>query len=149
MGDEGARGATWLSAVALLKLQRAGFTDPQVEALAEYLDTQAATRADLLEFKGDLRAEIAELRVELKGDIAELRAELKGEIRTCGRSCGARSPNCGRKWPSCGRSCEPICLELRAEVGADMKALEQRMTIKLGSMLVVAIAIVSALVKLL
>ena len=38
---------------------------------------------------------------------------------------------------------------LRAEVGADMKALEQRMTIKLGSMLVVAIAIVSALVKLL
>ena len=30
-----------------------------------------------------------------------------------------------------------------------MKALEQRMTIKLGSMLVAAIAIVSALVKLL
>ena len=72
MGDEGVRGATRLSAVALLKLQRAGFTDPQVEALAEYLDTQAATRADLLELRGDLEPRSPSC-AELKGEIAELR----------------------------------------------------------------------------
>ena len=42
--------------------------------------------------------------------------------------------------------------ELRAEIASvrnEMRALEQRMTIKLGSMMVVAIAIVTTLVKLL
>ncbi len=36
-----------MSAVAILKLQAAGFTSEQVEALAELVDTQAATKADV------------------------------------------------------------------------------------------------------
>jgi len=48
-----------LSAVAILKLQAAGFTSEQVTALAELVDTQAATKADLeaTEHRLDLKIE--------------------------------------------------------------------------------------------
>ena len=54
-----------MTAAAILKLQRVGFTQEQVEALAEYLDTQAATKADL-------REEI--LRIERRIDALEQQA---------------------------------------------------------------------------
>lgn len=68
------------AATAVLKLQRAGFTEPQVEALAEFLGGQAATKADLGAVRSELKGDIAELRSATKADIAELRSELKAEI---------------------------------------------------------------------
>ncbi len=57
-----------MTAAAVLKLQRAGFTEQQVEALAEYFDEQLATKADLegavALVRGELRA--AEARLETK-----------------------------------------------------------------------------------
>ena len=44
-----------MSATAILKLEKAGFTREQVEALAEYLDGQLATKADLRELELELR----------------------------------------------------------------------------------------------
>jgi len=44
-----------VSATAILKLEKAGFTREQVEALAEYLDGQLATKADLRELELELR----------------------------------------------------------------------------------------------
>jgi hypothetical protein len=38
-----------MSASAILKLQKVGFTVEQVEALAELIDTQAANKTDLIE----------------------------------------------------------------------------------------------------
>jgi DNA-binding transcriptional MerR regulator len=55
-----------MSASAVLKLQKAGFTTEQVEALADFMDTQAASKADLVEAKTELKADIAELRSEMK-----------------------------------------------------------------------------------
>ena len=80
-----------MSASALLKLQKVGFTAEQVEALADFMDTQAASKADLeavahrLETRiGDVRAEAKadhlSLRSELKEDISSLRSELKEDI---------------------------------------------------------------------
>lgn len=40
-----------MSASAVLKLQHAGFTAEQVEALAEFLDDRAATKDDAAEIK--------------------------------------------------------------------------------------------------
>lgn len=45
-----------MSASAVLKLQAAGFTTAQVEALAAFLDQSAATRTDLLELEARLSA---------------------------------------------------------------------------------------------
>ena len=47
-----------MSASAILKLQRVGFTSEQVEALADLVDSQAASKADL-------KTEVALLEVRL------------------------------------------------------------------------------------
>ena len=72
-----------MSASAVLKLQKVGFSIEQVEALADFMDTQAASKADLNDAKAELKADIAEVKTELKADIAEVRSELKlSEQRT-------------------------------------------------------------------
>jgi|GEM_PF-2546104 len=108
-----------MGAVAFIQLQRA-FSPEQVEALANFMDTQAATKADLAEVKSELKAELTKVRSELKAELAEVRSELKADI---------------------------------AEVRSDVRLLEQRlvqveqrMTIKLGTMLfLLAGAIIAAI----
>ena len=60
-----------MSATALLNISKAGFTDAQVTALAEYFDSQVATKADIAE----LRTEIVESKAELKLDIERVRSD--------------------------------------------------------------------------
>ncbi|WP_051013740.1 hypothetical protein [Pararhodospirillum photometricum] len=80
-----------MSASAILKLQRSGFTQEQVEALAEFMDTQAASKADLeavahrletkiTDVRNELKADIAEARTETKAGLAETKADLKAEM---------------------------------------------------------------------
>lgn len=80
-----------MNAIAVYKLEEAGFKRNQVEALVEFLDTQAVTKLDLEKsthqlqqeiaaVHSGLKQEIAAVRTELKQDIAELRSELKQEI---------------------------------------------------------------------
>lgn len=69
-----------MSTNAAFRLQDAGFSRAQVEALGEFLDSQAATKTDLIEAKTELKAEIAEVKTELKAGIAAVRTELKAEI---------------------------------------------------------------------
>ena len=103
-----------MSASAVLKLQKAGFTTEQVEALADFMDTQAASKADLTEVKNELKTDLAETRAEMKADLAETRAELKADLA-----------------------------ELRSEV----RLLEQRMTIKLGSIVFLAVGLLFAAIR--
>lgn len=83
-----------MSASAVLRLQKVGFSAEQVEALADFMDTQAASKADLeaaehrldtrlLESKAELEAvehrlnaRLLENRAELKGCIADVRSDL-------------------------------------------------------------------------
>ena len=67
------------------RLQAAGFTEPQAEAVLAAVQEAAggadlATKADLDAVQVALKTEIAEVRAELKAGIAEIRAELKAEI---------------------------------------------------------------------
>ena len=53
-----------MAAAGILKLQRAGFSEQQVEALAEYFDEQMATKAGLAAVRAEVAA--AEARLETK-----------------------------------------------------------------------------------
>jgi hypothetical protein len=64
-----------MSATAVLNLSKAGFTDAQVTALAEYFDSQMATKADIAELRTELRIEIEKVRFNLEVKIAETKAE--------------------------------------------------------------------------
>ena len=102
-------------------LAAGGFTEAQaqtlIETLGESRDT-LATKADVADMatKSDLEA----LRVATKSDLDALRAEFKADLRE---------------------------LELRMNakfdaVDARLIALEQRMTIRLGAMLIAAVALI-------
>ena len=88
-----------MSASAILKLQRVGFTAEQVEALADFMDGQAAGKADLDAATHKLDRSIADVR----GEVASLRA--------------------------------------------DVRLLEQRMTVRLGGMMIVAVGILLAAIR--
>lgn len=66
-----------MSATAVLGLQRAGFTERQVEALAGYVDTrfdisQLATKADLIGLRSDLAVTKADLELKIAGAKADM-----------------------------------------------------------------------------
>jgi hypothetical protein len=61
-----------MSGIAILKLQRAGFTDRQVEALAEYHEAGAATKGDI----ADLDRKLDTTRTDLELAIEKVRREV-------------------------------------------------------------------------
>lgn len=124
-------------------LQEAGVPREQAEAhilvMAEFVEGNLATKEDihrlrhedfhqlknedLVRLRNDLKAEIREVHAELKAEIQDVRTELKAEIQ------GVRT-------------------ELQ-DVRHEMKQLEHRMTIKLGTIVTVALAAFAAIIKLL
>ena len=74
-----------MSTAGILKLQRAGFTEQQVEALADYLDAQMATKADLVAAEARLEATIEQVRAAVRTAEARLEAtieQVRAEVRT-------------------------------------------------------------------
>ena len=65
-----------MAAAGILKLQRAGFTEEQVEALAEYFDEQMATKADLAAAEARLDSTVQLVRFDLNAGLAAVRAEV-------------------------------------------------------------------------
>jgi len=65
-----------MGASAVLKLQKAGFTVDQVEALADFMDTQAASKADLLKETSAIRSDMAEVEHRLETRIIEAKADI-------------------------------------------------------------------------
>lgn len=66
-----------MSGVPAFKLVEAGFSQSQVEALAEFMQTEAARRSDLLEVEHRLDTRIS----EIKSEIADVKSELKATFR--------------------------------------------------------------------
>jgi hypothetical protein len=119
-------------------LQEAGISREQAEAhilvMAEFVEGNLATKEDihrlrhedfhqlknedLVGLRNELKAEIQEVRSELKAEIQEVRSELKAEIQ------GLR-------------------IEVKAEIQDlrhEIRQLEHRMTIKLGTIVTLALA---------
>ncbi|MGH8612836.1 MAG: coiled-coil domain-containing protein [Gammaproteobacteria bacterium] len=126
------------------RLKEAGFTEQQAEALAdaeaELIEQNLATKRDIEEVKRDIeevkreieevKREIADVKREITGvkrDIKELEVTLRNEIKQL----------------------DVKIEQIRSDLARDLKDLEYRMTIKLGTMMVVAVGAMAALVKLL
>src|SRR5215472_4306283 len=112
------------------RLEGAGFSPQQAgdtaEALAEAMSgAELATTADIVGVRTELKAEIAALRGELTAEIAALRSELKAEIAALRAEIAAA----------------------RSELKADIELLRRDITIRLGSMLVVAVGILLAAMR--
>ncbi|WP_298956490.1 DUF1640 domain-containing protein [uncultured Methylobacterium sp.] len=99
-----------MSASSVLKLQKAGFSTEQVEALADFMDTQAASKADLEAAVHKLELGQAGLRKDLDLGLAGVRSEI-------------------------------------ADVRGELRLLEQRMTVRLGGMLVAAVGVLIAAMR--
>lgn len=119
------------------KLEAAGTPRGQAEALAAvFRDSETtslanlATKTDLAAVKTELVAEIASVRTDLKAEIAAVRSDMAlAEHRVEARF---------------------VQIDGRfAQLDGKFVQLEQRMTIKLGGMMVVAVGAVAALVRLL
>ncbi|MGH8550386.1 MAG: coiled-coil domain-containing protein [Methylococcales bacterium] len=102
------------------RLKEAGFTEQQAEALA-------SAEAEFIEENLATKRDLKELEIALKRELADLKREIK-EIEAALKT-------------------DIKVLEIK--LARDLKDLEYRMTIKLGAMLVVAVGIIAALVKLL
>ena len=98
---------------------KAGFSQEHAEAtadaLVEVISGQVATKQDLKDLATELRTEISTLRTELHSEISALRTELHSLVAA-----------------------------LRADVTAGLRDVEQRITIRLGGMLVVVTGILLA-----
>ncbi len=116
------------------RLKEAGFTEQQAEALAdaeaEFIEQNLATKRDIADLKrdiADIKRDIKELEVTLRNEIKQLDVTLRGEIKQL----------------------DVKIEQIRSDLARDLKDLEYRMTIKLGTMMVVAVAAMATLVKLL
>ena len=69
-----------MSASAILKLQKVGFTTEQVEALADFMDTQSASKADVEAATHKLDKSITSVRSDLDLSIAAVRSELENLV---------------------------------------------------------------------
>lgn len=108
------------------KLVAAGMAPAAAEAIAEaFIDvdtSELATKQDLGVLKHELKQDVAEVRQELtvvKRDIAAVKAELQAQIHA-----------------------------LKAATKADLRDLENRLVIKMGGMMVGALAILAVLMRL-
>lgn len=109
------------------RLRDAGFTDVQVEALGELVEQTFATKDDLAQVHKDLSGRIEQVRKDLTTEIGQVRKDMAAEFVLMRKD---------------------MAVEI-ALVRRDMDALGNKLTIRLGAMLCVAIGVVATLVKLL
>ena len=120
---------------AVKELQEAGFDEGQAEAVVATVGAafvgNVATKQDLTELRSDLRSEMQALGSELRSEMQAMGSELRSEMQTQGN-------------------------ELRSEMqtqGSDLlskiQAMELRITLRMGALIVGGVALIVALDKLL
>ena len=100
----------------------AGLAEVQASAMTEVIQGQSqnlSTKPELQQLGQDLHKDMQSLRVELQKDMQTLRVELQKDMQS-----------------------------VRVDFQKDMQLLEQRMVIKLGTLMVACIGAVTALLKL-
>ena len=149
---------------AVKKLKEVGFDEAQAEAVVrmvgEAFDDSVATKADIVTVRADLstqgaevRGEIQEVRTDLSTQGAELRAEIqevRGEIREVRGEIQEVRTDLSTQGAELHGEIREVRGELRAEakaIRAELRELEQRMTIKLGGLLVLALTLLTAINK--
>ncbi len=149
------------------KLEEVGFTREQAEVqatiLTDYMDSTLVSKKDMINSTNDLKRDIEGVRAELKRDIAEthvkieaLRTELKRDIadthvkiEACRTELKRDIEETHVKIEACRTDLKRDIEKLRMEMSLKIDQLGDRMTIKLGSIMVVGIAAMVAIQKLL
>ncbi|MBF0602549.1 MAG: DUF1640 domain-containing protein [Nitrospirae bacterium] len=149
------------------KLKAAGVPEAQAEiqaeTIVEWMEDRLATKLELEHVRADLKRDIKELdakvesvRADLKRDIESVRAELKRDIKELDAKVESVRADLKRDIELIRADLKRDIQELDAKVESvrsdlkrDIKELEQRMVIKLGSLMFVAVGAMAALVKLL
>ena len=128
------------------ELTRAGMPEEQAEVLARsqaaLIDEKLATKQDLEKLELALKQDLEKLEVALRQDLKELEMAGKQDLKETELALR--------------QDLEKLELALRQDLKElelagkqDLKELELRLTIRLGSMIVVGVGAVAALVKLL
>ena len=66
-----------MAGVPAFKLVEAGFSQPQVEALADFMQTEAARRSDLIDVEHRLEGKILETEKRLESKIEDVRSTVR------------------------------------------------------------------------
>ena len=120
------------------KLREAGFTEQQAEAQAEALravvDENLATKRDLKELEVALRNDLKGAEVALRGDFKELDVALRSNIKEL--EVALR------------HEIELVRQDIEL-VRREIKQSEGRVTIRLGGLIVAAVVVLAAIIRLL
>ena len=112
----------------------AGLAEVQASAMTEVIQGHShnlSTKPELQQLGQDLRKDMQSLKSELHQDMQSLKSELHQDMQSLRSELHQNMQS------------------LRVEFQKDMQLLEQRMVIKLGSLMVLAIGVVATLVKML
>ena len=138
------------------RLKEAGFTEQQAEALAdaeaEFIEQNLATKRDFADIKrdiADVKRDIKELEVTLRNEIKQLDVALRNEIKQLDVTVRGEIKQLDVTLRGEIKQLDVKIEQIRSDLARDLKDLEYRMTIKLGTMMVVAVAAMATLVKLL
>ena len=138
------------------ELQEAGFDEPQAEAVvsamgaaivgnlatkADMQEFRAATKADMQEHRNATQADIRELRNEFKSGMQEHRAATQADIKEF-RSAMQADMQEHRN------ATQADIRELRNEFKSDMQAMELRIMLRMGGLIVAGVGLIIALDKL-
>ena len=135
------------------ELTKAGMPEEQAEVLARsqatLIDEKLATKQDLKELELRLKRDIQ----ELKRDMQEMEANLKRDMKELEMRLTRDMQELKRDMKELEANLKRDMKELEMRLTRDMQEMELRLkhdlTVRLGSMMVVAIGVVAALVKLL
>ncbi|MBA2591296.1 MAG: CCDC90 family protein [Pseudomonadota bacterium] len=142
------------------RLKEAGFTEQQAEALAiaeaELIEDNLATKRDLKDLEGVLQRHLAQIEADLKREIKALDAKVEQIHAGLTRDIKDLDAKVEQIRAEIKRDIEELRADLKRDlkdletkVFREMKDLEYRMTIKLGTLMVVAIGAMATLAKLL
>lgn len=151
-----------LSAATRLR-QEAGFSENQarvlVDTFAQCVDESLATKRHVKETEEALRREMQQLEASLRGDLASLRgdleqteaslrgdlASLRGDLASLRADFASLRGDLEQTEASLREEITAVRSNLEKTLKTDMRALEQRMTIKLGGIVGLALGILVAL----
>ena len=125
-----------------------GFDERQaailVDTFAEGMGETLATKADLEKTEASLRADLEKTEASLRGDLETLRGDLE-------KTEASLRGDLEKTEASLRGDLETLRSELgktETALRGEMRELEQRMTIRLGAMMVGAVALIVVLIKL-
>jgi hypothetical protein len=123
------------------KLEAAGFTrkqaEAQIEMVTDFSKKELATREDMKDLSTNLHQDMVEFKADIRQDMAKFKTEIREEM-------AAFKTEVRREIADLRQEMKDLATQLRHE----MSRMEDRLTIRLGGMMIVGFGALAALIKL-